>query len=173
MDPVWCTAQTPGIPAGPPQETAMNNQNFSQINEQFASTSRQLADTAAQVNRLALDNAGQVFGLQMAAFEQNVNAAFAFWGELAQTRDLDGLKDLWPKGVQVARENVERSISTSQDVLGRTLKANEAIGQIAKGQFERSTAQMNDTASQVKDQVSQATNEATQQFTKAAGKGNK
>ena len=112
-----------------------------QINEQFAAATRQFADAAAQVNRLALTNAEEVFGLQLAAIEQNVNATFAFWGELAEVRDADGLKAVWPKGVQVARENVERSISTGQEVLGRTLKANEAIGQVAKGQFEAAAAQ--------------------------------
>src|SRR4030095_9392189 len=80
-----------------------------QFNDQFAAASRQFADATAQVNRLALNNAEQVFGLQLAAIQQNVNAAFAFWGELAEVRDVDGLKAVWPKGVQVARENVERS----------------------------------------------------------------
>ncbi len=110
-------------------------------NDQFTAASRQFADTTAQVNRLALENAEKAFSLQFAAIEQNVNAAFAFWGELAETRDFADLKTLWPKGVQVARENVERSISTGQEVLGRTLKTNEAIGQIAKGQVESATAQ--------------------------------
>ena len=59
-------------------------------------------------------------------------------------RDADGLKTVLPKGVQVARENVERAVSTGQEVLGRTLKTNEAIGQIAKGQFEAATAQAQD-----------------------------
>ena len=39
---------------------------YQQFNEQFAAASRQFADTAAQINRLALDNATQVFGLQLA-----------------------------------------------------------------------------------------------------------
>jgi hypothetical protein len=134
----------PAIPAGTPQETAMY-----QINEQFAAATRQFADTATQVNRLALANAEEVFGLQLATFAQNVNAAFAFWGELAEVRDADGLKAVWPKGVQVARENVERGISTGQEVLGRTLKANAAIGQIAKGQFEAVTAQVKAEADKV------------------------
>ena len=110
-------------------------------NDQFTAASRQFADTTAQVNRLALENAEKAFALQFAAIEQNVNAAFAFWGELAEVRDFDGLKTLLPKGVQVARENVERSISTGQEVLGNTLKTNEAIGHIAKGQVEAATEQ--------------------------------
>jgi hypothetical protein len=138
-----------------------NVEQFNQFNDQFASASRQLADTAGQVSRLALSNAEQVFGVQLAAIEQNVNATFAFWGQLAEARDVDGLKALWPNGVQVARENVERAITAGQDVIGRTLKTNEAIGQIAKGQFERATAQ-----------VSQAADKATEQV-KAAGKAAK
>ena len=148
------------------------NTNFNGLNQmgdKFASASRQFADTAAQVNRLALENAEQVFGLQLATFEQNVNAAFAFWGELSQARDMDGLKSVLPKGAQVARETFERSLSTGQDVLGRTIKTNEAIGQIAKGQFEQSTAQVKSAAEQVGTQV----NDAANQFNKASGKTSK
>ena len=109
---------------------------YQQINEQFAAASRQFADTAAQINRLALDNATQVFGLQMAAFEAGANATFAFLGEVAEVRNPEQFKAVFPKGLQVARENVERGIATGQDVLARTLKTNEAIGEVAKAQFE-------------------------------------
>ena len=119
---------------------------YQQINEQFTAASRQFADTAAQINRLAIDNATQVFGLQLAAVEAGANAAFAFLGEVAEVRNPDQLKTVWPKGLQVARENVERSIATGQDVVARTLKTNEAIGEVAKAQFE---AQAKDASEQV------------------------
>lgn len=155
----------------------VNMEHLNQFNDQFASASRQFADSAGQVSRLALSNAEQVFGLQLAAIEQNVNATFAFWGELAESRDADDLKALWPRGVQVARENVQRAISTGQDVIGRTLKTNEAIGQIAKGQFERASTQAKDVAAQVHTQVSQAADSASDQvsaqFAKATGKAGK
>ena len=109
---------------------------YDQLNAQFAAASRQFADTAAQINRLALDNATQVFGLQLAAFEAGANATFAFLGEVAEVRNPEQFKAVFPKGLQVARENAERSIATSQDVIGRTLKTQEAIGQVAKAQFE-------------------------------------
>ncbi|MCI4568354.1 phasin family protein [Lysobacter sp. CFH 32150] len=122
---------------------------YQQFNEQFAAASRQFADTAAQINRLALDNATKAFGLQLAAFEQNVTATFAFFGEVADVRDPEQLKTVWPKGLQVARENAERALSTGQEVFGRTLKANEAISQIAKAQFEAATEQAKDAAETV------------------------
>lgn len=122
------------------------NQNF---NEQFAAATRQFADTAAQINRLSLQNAEAVFGLQFAAVNERMNATFAFFNEATQVRDLDGAKALFPKGVQVARENLETAVSTSQDAFARTLKANESIGQIAKSQIEnvaRETQQNVETA---------------------------
>lgn len=115
---------------------------YQDFNEQIATASRQFADTTAQVNRLALENAEKVFGLQLATFEESANAAFAFFGEVAQARDFDGLKAVWPKGVQVARENAERTVSTGQEVFGRTLKTNEAIAQIAKSQVESASAKV-------------------------------
>jgi hypothetical protein len=131
------------IPAGHQQETAMYN-----INEQFAAASRQFVDNAVQVNRLALENAEKVFGLQLAAFEESASATFAFLGEVAEVRDFDGFKAVLPKGVQIARENVERTISTGQEVFGRTLKTNEAIAQIAKAQVESATEKAQETAEQ-------------------------
>ena len=52
------------------------------INEQFAKASRQFADNAAEANRILLQNAENAFALQLATFEQNANAAFAFIGLL-------------------------------------------------------------------------------------------
>lgn len=109
---------------------------YQPFNEQFAAATRQFADAAAQVNRLALDNAEAVFGLQLSAIEDRVNATFAFLGEAAEVRDFDSFKTLWPKGAQVARENLERGIATGQEVFGRSLKAHGAITELAKSQFE-------------------------------------
>ncbi|HTM70855.1 MAG TPA: phasin family protein [Luteimonas sp.] len=122
---------------------------MNQINEQFAAATRQFADAATQANRLALANAQDVFGLQLAVLEKNAAATFAFFGELAEVRDAEGFKAVMPKGVQVARENVERAVSTGQEVVGRSVKAGEAIGQIAKGQFEAATAKAQADVEQV------------------------
>ena len=127
-----------------------------QFNEQFAAASRQFADTAAQINKIALENVEAVFGLQLNALQDRANATFAFFGEAAQARDLDTLKTLFPKGVQVARENVERTVAVSQDVYGRTLKANEAIGQITKSQLETVAAKTQATVEEAADKVVKA-----------------
>ena len=112
-----------------------------QFNDQFTKATSQFADAAAQVNRLALENAEKAFGLQLAALEESTTATFAFWGELADVRDFDGLKAVLPKGAQVARASSERSFGVAQEVFANTIKTNEAIGALAKGQFEQATAQ--------------------------------
>lgn len=108
--------------------------------------SRQFADAAARINRLALDHAGQVLGLQLAAFEQNARATFAFLGEVAEVRDPAQLKAAWPKGVQVARDNAGRAIAAGQETLAQGLKAQEAIGQVVKGQVEAASARTGEAA---------------------------
>lgn len=117
-----------------------------QYNEQFAAATRQFADAAARINHLALENAQKVFGMQLAAIEENTEATFSFLGQAADVRDLDGLKTLFPKGVQIARENVERVISVGQEVLGATVKTNEAIAELARTQIESATAKAQDQA---------------------------
>ena len=112
-----------------------------QFNDQFSKAATQFADAAANVNRLALENAEKAFGLQLAAFEESANATFAYVSELIDVRDADGLKAVWPKGLQVARANAERSLGATQEVFAATVKTNEAIGSLAKGQFEKATAQ--------------------------------
>ena len=111
------------------------------INEQFAKSFTQFADVAAAANRLALENAEKAFGLYAAAMEENANATFAFMGQLVEVRDAEGIKAVWPKGLQAARANAERALGATQEAFASTLKTNEAIGSLAKGQFEQATAQ--------------------------------
>lgn len=119
------------------------------FNEQFAAASRQFADAAAQINRLTLENAETLFGLHLSTLSENTNATFAFAGEALEVRDFDGLKALWPKGAQIARENTERLVTAGQETLGRTVKTHEAIAGIAKAQMESATADVRAEAERV------------------------
>ena len=107
-----------------------------QFNDQFSAYTHQFAAVAARMNRLALENAETMFGVQLRTLEKNVDATTSFLGELVEARDLESYKTLVPKGLQVARDNAERVAAAGQEVFGLTLKANEAIGQLAKSQFE-------------------------------------
>ncbi|QOY62433.1 phasin family protein [Lysobacter sp. H21R4] len=142
---------------------------YSQFNEQFAAATREFADAAAQVNRLAIESTESIFALQLAAIQDRANATFAFLGEAAEVRDADGIKNIWPKGVQVARENLERGVAVSQKVMEHSSKTNEQIADITKSQLA-SAAQ---TAQSSAEQVANAVNEKSQSFAKGAGKASK
>ncbi len=111
-------------------------------NESFSKTAAQFADVAANANRLVLENAEKVFGLHFAAIENNINASFAFANELIGVRDAEDLKTAWPKGIQIARSNAERSFGAAQEAFADTVKTSEAIGSLAKNQFEQASSQV-------------------------------
>ncbi len=106
-----------------------------QFESGFGSYTR-FASTAAHANRLAMEHAENAFGLQLKTLGQNVSATTDFLGEFAQAGSLVSYQTLWPKGLQLARDNLERLASASQEVVGLGLKASEAIGQLARHQFE-------------------------------------
>ena len=112
-----------------------------QFNDQFNAYTHQFAAVASRVNRLALESAESVFGVQLRTFEKNVEATTAYLSELTEARDLESYKTLVPKGLQVARDNAERVAAASQEVFGLTLKTSEAFGALAKSQFEAATEQ--------------------------------
>jgi hypothetical protein len=130
---------------------------YQQFNEQFAAASRQFADAAIRAQRLALDNAEAVVGLQLSVFEQNAAAGMAWLEEAGNARDLEALKAVSQKGAQIARENTERALGVGREVLERNLKTGEALAGIAKAQAETVVAQ-----------AREGVEEATKAATKAA-----
>ena len=120
-----------------------------QFNDQFSAYTHQFAAVAARMNRLALENAETMFGVQLRTLEKNVDATTSFLGELVEARDLESYKTLVPKGLQVARDNAERVAVAGQEVFGLTLKTSEVLGQLAKSQFEAATEQAQATVAKV------------------------
>lgn len=112
-----------------------------QFNDQFSAYTHQFAAAAARVNRLALENVETLFGVQLRTLEKNVEATTSYLGEFAGARDLDAYRNLLPKGLQVARDNAERVAAAGQELIGLTLRTGEALGELAKGQFEAATEQ--------------------------------
>lgn len=101
----------------------------------FSSYTQQFAATANRANRLALENAESVFGVQLRALERNTNATAGFIGELSSAGAQGDLQALLPKGLQVARDNFERLTSASQEAIGLSLKTSQALGELASQPF--------------------------------------
>ncbi len=116
-----------------------------QFENQFSQYTQQFTSVAARANRIALENAESMFGVQLKTFEKNVHATTDFLGEVAEAHDMATYQALWPKGMQIARENLERIASANQELVGVGMKASEALGQLARGQFESMTEQVQET----------------------------
>ena len=109
---------------------------FENVSNQFLSFGKQIAENAFKVQLLALESAERVADLQIKSLESRVNATVAFFGEAAEVRDFDGVKSIWPRSVSLVKESTEQFVNTQQEVLGQSLKASEAIGQLVRAQFE-------------------------------------
>jgi hypothetical protein len=109
---------------------------FEQINSQFVTLTKQFADSALKANSLALQNFEHAVGVQLKTFEAGVSQAVAFMGEAAEVRDIEGVKAIFPKGVQLVKLSSEQFYNAGQEVLGQSLKTGEAIGQLYKAQFD-------------------------------------
>ena len=109
---------------------------YEQINSQFLSLGKTFADAAVKAQGVALAGFEKIADVQLKAVEKQVNASSAFWSEAAEIRDFDGAKAIWPKGVALAKESAEKLYNTNQELLGITLKTNEALGNLIKGSFE-------------------------------------
>ncbi len=109
---------------------------YEQFNTQLLSLGKNFADAAVKAQGLTLEGFERIAELQIKAVESHVNATNAFWSEAAEVRDFEDAKAIWPKGVQLAKQSAEKLYSTGQEVIGVTLKTNEALGKLIKGSLE-------------------------------------
>lgn len=109
---------------------------YEQFNSQLLALGKNFADATVKAQGLTLEGFERIADLQIKAIENHVSATSAFWAEAAEVRDFDGAKAIWPKGVQLAKQSAEKLYSTGQEVIGVTLKTNEALGNLIKGSLE-------------------------------------
>ena len=110
---------------------------FEQFNsKQAINLSKQFADTAFKAQGLALAGIERAFDLQLKTFENRVNAAVEFATEAAEVRDIEGVRTLFPKSVAIAKDSAEKYYSTSQELVGISVKTGEAISDLIRGTIE-------------------------------------
>ena len=109
---------------------------YEQINSQVLAFSKSFADNAFKAHSLAVEGFERITELQLKTLENRVAATVEFFSEAAEVRDFDGLKTIWPKGVNLVKETTEKFYANGQEVFGVSLKTSEALGQLAKGSIE-------------------------------------
>jgi hypothetical protein len=105
-----------------------------QINNQIFAFTKQFTDSAFKAHSLALKGLEKVAELQLKALEQQTKVSAEFVAEAMETRDADGLRGLWEKGSNLSRENAERAVSVSQEVLAITQKTAESLNALVQEQ---------------------------------------
>ena len=105
-----------------------------QFNNQFFAYTKQITEGAFKAQSLALKSLETVAGLQLKAFEQQTRDSAAFVAEALETRDADALRGLWEKGASLSREQAERAVAVSQEIIAVTQKAAESLQALVQEQ---------------------------------------
>ena len=123
---------------------------YEQINTQILAMSKSFADNAFKAHSVAVEGLERIADLQLKALEKNVSATVEFWSQASEVRDFDALKSFWPKGVNLVKETTEKFYANGQEVFGIGLKTAEALGQLAKGNFDIASDNFNKQVATVK-----------------------
>lgn len=105
--------------------------------KQFIAYGKQFSDAAFKAHGLAIAGFERAIDVQLKTFENRFNAAVDFWTGASEVRDLESAKTLFPKSVQIAKDNAEKLYAASQELVGITVKTTEAIGDVVRGQYEQ------------------------------------
>lgn len=119
---------------------------INQFSNQSLAMGKAYADTIAKAQSLTMESFERIAALQMQTFENRMAAAMQFWSEAAEVRDLEGAKAIWPKTVELTKQNAEKIYATSQDVLGVSVKTGEALGELAKESLDAASANVTQPA---------------------------
>ncbi|WP_243040415.1 phasin family protein [Dyella sedimenti] len=105
-----------------------------QLNTQVFAYAKQLADSAFKAQSVALKGLEKIAELQIKALEKQSEAAAEFISEALDTRDIDGLRVLWEKAATASRENAERAVAVTQEIIAVTQKTAESLGSLVQEQ---------------------------------------
>jgi hypothetical protein len=138
---------------------------YEQIQSQMIQMSKQFANAALQANTLALKNAEHLMGLQFKTLEERLNANVAFWGQASEARDIEGLKVIMPKGLELAKEHAERFAAVGQEMIASQLKTNQEIAELVKAQVKSANEEMHNVTSEAANIAAHNVNQAAEVVT--------
>lgn len=127
---------------------------FEQMNTQWINLGKRFADTALKAHGLAVEGFEKTLGVQLKTLEDRVEATMSFVSDATAARDFEGVKALWPKSLNLAKESAEKLVAAGQEVVAVTLKTNESIGALYASDVEAATetfeSQAKDAAAKVR-----------------------
>jgi hypothetical protein len=124
-----------------------DNAMTQQLNNQLFAFTKQFTDSAFKAQSLALKGLETVAELQLKTLEQQAKVSAEFVAEALETRDANGLRSLWEKGTSLTRENAERSVAVSQEILAITQKTAESLNALVQEQRQAANEAANEAVS--------------------------
>lgn len=109
---------------------------FDQVSNQFLSFGKQTAETLLKANAIASEGVEKMIDVQLKTMEERFNATSELFSMASEARDAEAFKTLLPKSVSLMKDSGEKLYSTSQEIFGIVVKTNEALGELAKTNFE-------------------------------------
>lgn len=104
------------------------------FNNQIFAFTKQLTDSAFKAQSLALKSLESVAELQLKALEQQAGVSAEFMAEAMEARDMNALRSLWEKGTSLNRDNAERTVAVSQEIIAITQKTAESLTALVQEQ---------------------------------------
>ncbi|MGH8213122.1 MAG: phasin family protein [Rhodanobacteraceae bacterium] len=105
---------------------------YAQLQQQTMSLGKQFAEQSYKAQLTALRGFAEIQGLQVKALEAQVKANLAFVADSLETREIEDVSALWPKGMDFARNSAEAAYEAGQQALGVAQKTAEQLGELAR-----------------------------------------
>lgn len=119
---------------------------YAQLQKQTLDLGKQLAEQSYKAQLTALRGFAEIQGLQLKALEAQAKSNLAYLADTLETREIEDVSALWPKGMDFARNSAEAAYENSQQAAGIAQKTAEQIGDLARGSIKAA----NDTAGNAK-----------------------
>lgn len=104
------------------------------MNQQAFDYARQFAENTFKVQSTLLKSLEQAAALQFKALEQQSEALASYAADAMEVRDAESLRTLWDKAGALQRDQIERGIAISQDLMGLVQSTAESLGTVARAQ---------------------------------------
>jgi len=105
-----------------------------QLNAQVFAYAKQLTDNAFKAQSVAFKALEKIAELQFQALEKQSQVTSDYIADALETRDIEGLRTLWEKGSALSRENAERAVAVTQEIIAVTQKTAESLTALAQEQ---------------------------------------
>ena len=105
-----------------------------QLNAQVFAYAKQLTDNAFKAQSVAFKALEKIAELQFQALEKQTHVTSDYIADARETRNIEGLRSLWEKGSAQSRENAERAVAVTQEIIAVTQKTAESLSALVQEQ---------------------------------------